>query len=75
MENWQCSQRRVCKLYSVNRASVRRKKIISDSRQEITELLLRLADSHKRWGFGLMFRWLRRQGYEWNHKRVYKIYC
>jgi len=26
-------------------------------------------------GFGLMFRWLRRQGYSWNHKRVYKIYC
>lgn len=46
-----------------------------DVKQEITELLMRLADSHKRWGFGLMFRWLRRQGYTWNHKRVYKIYC
>jgi putative transposase len=54
---------------------VRRKRIISDVHHEITELLLRLADSHKRWGFGLMFRWLRRQGYTWNHKRVYRIYC
>ena len=75
MENWQCSQRRICSLYSVNRATVRRKKIISGAHHEITELLLRLADSHKRWGFGLMFSWLRRQGYTWNHKRVYKIYC
>lgn len=75
MESWQCSQRRICKLYRVNRASVRRKRIISDVHHEITELLLRLADSHKRWGFGLMFRWLRRQGYTWNHKRVYRIYC
>ena len=54
---------------------MRRRTIISDTKTEITELLMRLADSHKRWGFGLMFRWLRRQGYTWNHKRVYKIYC
>ena len=37
-------------------------------------MLVRLADSHKRWGFGLMFRWLRKNGYDWNHKRVYRVY-
>jgi len=47
---------------------------VTDATKEITELLMRLADSHKRWGFGLMFRWLRHNGYTWNHKRVYKIY-
>lgn len=36
---------------------------------------MQLADSHRRWGFGLMFKWMRRKGYTWNHKRVYKIYC
>ena len=75
MEGWSCSQRRICNLYGVNRSTVRRTLRASDPKQEITALLLRLADTHKRWGFGLMFRWLRRQGYTWNHKRVYKIYC
>lgn len=75
MESWSCSQRRICCLYGVHRTTVRRKAIVSDAKQEITELLMRLADSHNRWGFGLMFRWMRRQGYTWNHKRVYKIYC
>lgn len=75
MESWDCSQRRICNLYSLNRSTVRHKTIVSDASREITELLMRLSDSHKRCGFGLMFRWLRRQGYTWNHKRVYKIYC
>jgi putative transposase len=75
VETWSCSQRRICSLYGVHRSTIRRSKIIPDVKQEITELLIRLSDSHKRWGFGLMFRWLRRQGYTWNHKRVYKIYC
>lgn len=75
METWSCSQRRICCLYSAHRSTVRRGKMVSDENQVIGELLMRLADSHKRWGFGLMFKWLRRQGYTWNHKRVYKLYC
>ncbi len=75
MEKWTCSQRRICCLFGVHRATVRRETVIDDVKPEITELLMRLAESHRRWGFGLMFRWLRRQGYTWNHKRVYKIYC
>jgi putative transposase len=75
MGSWSCSERRICSLYGVHRSTVRRRTIVPDAKQEITGLLIRLADSHKRWGFGLMFRWLRRQGYTWNHKRVYKIYC
>ena len=36
--------------------------------------LTRLAQSRPRWGFGLMFDWLRHHGKSWNHKRVYRIY-
>ena len=75
MDSWSCFQGRICSLYCVDRSAVRRETKMPDTKQEITELLMRLADSHKRWGFGLMLRWLRRQGYAWNHKRVYKIYC
>jgi len=75
MESKEYSQRRACQLFSVSRATCRYNSIVLNTSQEITELLMRLADSHKRWGFGLMFRWLRHNGYTWNHKKVYKIYC
>ena len=35
---------------------------------------MRLASSRPRWGFGLMFDWLRMHGHQWNHKRVYRVY-
>lgn len=37
--------------------------------------LQELADRFPRYGFGKMFLILRRQGYKWNHKRVYRVYC
>ena len=41
----------------------------------VIEVLLALAEKHPRYGFGKMFPIIRRRGYRWNHKRVYRIYC
>lgn len=45
------------------------------SDREIIDCLLEIANKKLRWGFDKMFKWIRRKGYEWNHKRVRRIYC
>ena len=41
----------------------------------IADWLLRLTYTHRKWGFGLCFLYLRNvQGLPFNHKRIYRIY-
>jgi putative transposase len=47
----------------------------SDENTVIDGWLLRLTTTHKRWGFALFFIFLPySKGFQWNHKRVYRIY-
>ena len=50
-----------------------RKKLVSD--QEIIAIVAELAATHVAYGFRKIFKRLRLLGYDWNHKRVYRIYC
>ena len=50
--------------------------VLNDENEEIADWLERLTANKRSWGFGLCFLYLRNvQGYGWNHKRVYRIYC
>ena len=42
--------------------------------EPVIEVLNQVVAKNGRWGFRLCFDWMRNQGYEWNHKRVWRIY-
>lgn len=64
-----------CNTFDISETCYRYKAKLSDENAEIADWLLRLSCTHKRWGFGLCFLYLRNiKGYRWNHKRVYRIY-
>lgn len=48
---------------------------LSSENELIADWLMRLTQTYRRWGFGLCFLYLRNvKGFDWNHKRVYRIY-
>ena len=74
-DQYTASIRVICHVFSISETCYRYEAKLSDENAEIADWLLRLSTTHKRWGFGLCFLYLRNiQGYGWNHKRVYRIY-
>jgi len=68
------SERRACRVIGLSR-SVYHYQAKRPDDADIQQELLTLAHKHRRWGFGKMMDWLRQQGFSWNHKRVYRVYC
>ena len=69
------SIRVACVAFAISESCYRYDARLSNENVEITDWLLRLTTTHKRWGFGLCFLYLRNvKGFGWNHKRVYRIY-
>ena len=65
-----------CRTFQISETCFRYSPVLSDENEEIADWLERLTANKRNWGFGLCFLYLRNvQGYGWNHKRVYRIYC
>ena len=65
-----------CRAFEISETCYRYAPVLSDENEEIADWLERLTANKRSWGFGLCFLYLRNvQGYGWNHKRVYRIYC
>jgi putative transposase len=63
-----------CKAFKISRCTYYyQPKLVNDT--ELIDVLSALAHKHPRYGFRKLFKRLRHQGYSWNHKRVYRIYC
>jgi len=65
-----------CRAFEISETCYRYTPVLNDENEEIADWLERLTTNKRNWGFGLCFLYLRNvQGYGWNHKRVYRIYC
>ena len=70
------SIRLVCLAFGISETCYRYQPLLSDENAEIADWLIRLTHNQKDWGFGLCRDYLRNvKGFEWNHKRIRRIYC
>ena len=67
------SQRQACKAVRMSSSSFRYKPRQRDDR-EVIEQLQDLVDKHPAIGFWQAYYRIRRKGYLWNHKRIYRVY-
>ncbi|WP_289032246.1 IS3 family transposase, partial [uncultured Paraglaciecola sp.] len=69
------SIRIVCRSLGISSSCYHYQAKLSSENALVADWLLRLTETHRRWGFGLCFLYLRNvKGFRWNHKRVYRIY-
>jgi len=69
------SVRLACRAFAISETCYRYEPKLDRENAEVADWLLRLTQTHRPWGFGLCFMYLRNvKGYRWNHKRVYRIY-
>ena len=67
--------RQACRAFGISETCFRYQPKLSSENAEIADWLVRLTHSQKNWGFGLCLLHLRNvKGFDWNHKRVYRIY-
>ena len=69
------SIRLACECLCISETCYRYEAKLDLENQRIADWLLRLTETHRKWGFGLCYLYLRNvKGFTWNHKRVYRIH-
>lgn len=73
MEEEQLSLRKACTMVGIPRSSYRYQSKPKDD-APVAEVLTALTEKHADIGFWQCFYRIRNKGYQWNHKKVYRIY-
>jgi len=69
------SIRAACQAFAISESFFRYQRKLDAENTEVANWLLRLTDNHRSWCFGLCYLYLHNvRGFQWNHKRVYRIY-
>ncbi|GAA4651003.1 IS3-like element ISLpn8 family transposase [Kistimonas scapharcae] len=68
------SLRRACRIVGISDSVYRYQ---PDKRRDepVIAALLEAVERYPAYGFSMLFKMLKRQGYHWNHKRIHRIYC
>ncbi len=65
----------VCRLMKISQTCYRYQPKLNADNIRIADWLVRLTTTHRTWGFGLCYLYLRNvKGWGFNHKRIYRIY-
>jgi putative transposase len=64
-----------CVAFRINESCYRYERKRDAENDEVATWLIRLTDNNRNWGVGLCYLYLSNvKGFNWNHKRVYRIY-
>ena len=69
------SQRRACRWVGISRNALQEPVAVKEKDTVLKERIETLAHRHKQWGVLKIYRRLRKQGEQVNHKRVRRLYC
>ena len=76
VSNHNISIKLACIAFGISESCYRYQAKLSSENAEIADWLVKLTENETDWGFGLCYDYLRNvEGFKWNHKRVYRIYC
>lgn len=70
----QASIRRACRLVGISQ-SVYRYQPDPERDVHVIAAIQKVVERYPAYGFGKVFKILRRWGYPWNHKRIHRLYC